>query len=136
MDPIPPNTAATKALIPGMEPVYGVREGYAEHNRTPATAASPDPMAKVSAMVPSTLIPISCAAPLSSDTANIACPALVLLIKSIRPAIMIRQVTIVTMVSPVILICPSASFTAGTDTTEVNALAFAPKIKRATFCSR
>jgi len=32
-----------------MEPVYGVREGYAEHNRTPATAASPDPMAKVSA---------------------------------------------------------------------------------------
>ena len=27
MDPIPPNTAATNALIPGMEPVYGVKDG-------------------------------------------------------------------------------------------------------------
>ena len=34
-----------------MEPVYGVREGYAEHNRTPATAASPDPMAKVLSLI-------------------------------------------------------------------------------------
>ena len=27
MEPIPPNTAATKALMPGIEPVYGVKDG-------------------------------------------------------------------------------------------------------------
>ncbi len=27
IDPIPPKTAAVNALIPGMEPVYGVRDG-------------------------------------------------------------------------------------------------------------
>ena len=27
IDPIPPNTAATNALMPGMEPVYGVKDG-------------------------------------------------------------------------------------------------------------
>ena len=29
------------ALIPGIDPVYGVSVGYAEHNNTPAIAASP-----------------------------------------------------------------------------------------------
>ena len=46
IDPIPPNTAATNALIPGMAPVYGVRVGYAEQSRRPAIAASPEPIAK------------------------------------------------------------------------------------------
>ena len=72
IEPIPPNTAATNALIPGIAPVYGVRLGYAEQRRTPAIAASPEPIAKVSAIVPLTLIPIKSAAPRSSDTARIA----------------------------------------------------------------
>ena len=68
---------SSKALIPGMEPVYGVSVGYAEQNSTPAIAASPEPMAKVREIVALTLTPMSCAASLSSDTASIACPAFV-----------------------------------------------------------
>ena len=77
MEPIPPNTAATNALIPGIEPVYGFYDGYAEQSNAAATAARAEPIAKVSAIVPFTSIPMSCAAPLSSDTARIACPAFV-----------------------------------------------------------
>ena len=66
---MPPNTAAVNALMPGMEPVVGTRVGYAEHSSTPAMAASAEPMAKVSEMVVFTLMPISCAAPLSSEQA-------------------------------------------------------------------
>ena len=72
IEPIPPNTAAVNALIPGIAPVYGVKVGYAEHSNTPAIAASPEPIANVSEMVPLTLTPINCAASLSSDTASIA----------------------------------------------------------------
>ena len=50
IDPIPPNTAAVKALMPGMAPVVGISTGYAEHISTPATAARPEPIANVSDM--------------------------------------------------------------------------------------
>ena len=54
MEPIPPNTAATKALIPGAWNRYKVSgKDMPGYNSTPATAARPDPIAKVSAMVPS-----------------------------------------------------------------------------------
>ena len=82
IDPIPPNTAATNALIPGMAPVYGVRVGYAEQSRRPAIAASPEPIAKVREMVAFTLTPISCAASRSSETACMARPGLVFFTKS------------------------------------------------------
>ena len=59
IEPIPPNTAATKALIPGMAPVYGVRVGYTEQSRRPAMAASPEPIANVREIVPFTFTPIS-----------------------------------------------------------------------------
>ena len=72
IEPIPPNTAATNALIPGMEPVYGDRDGYAEQSSTPATAARAEPIAKVTEIVRFTLIPIKVAAPRSSETASIA----------------------------------------------------------------
>lgn len=49
------------------------RRIYAERS-TPAIAASPEPIAKVMEIVLFTLIPINWAAPLSSDTASIACP--------------------------------------------------------------
>ncbi len=52
-------TAATKALIPGMAPVVEVRLEYVEQSRTPAIAARPEPIAKVRAMVPLTLTPMS-----------------------------------------------------------------------------
>ena len=72
IEPIPPNTAAVNALIPGIAPVYGVSVGYAEQSSTPAMAAKPEPIANVKEIVPLTFTHINCAASLSSDTANIA----------------------------------------------------------------
>ena len=45
-------------------------------------------MAKVMEMVALTLMPMSWAAPLSSDTARMALPILVLLVNSVRPTMM------------------------------------------------
>ena len=59
MDPMPPNTAAVNALIPGMAPVVGMRAGYEEQSKTPAMAARAEPIAKVIDIVEFTLIPIS-----------------------------------------------------------------------------
>ena len=78
MEPMPPNTAAVKALMPGMEPVVGISEVEKEQYITPATAASAEPMAKVREMVWLTLMPISWAAPLSSEHALMALPILLL----------------------------------------------------------
>ena len=99
-------------------------------------AASAEPMANVRAMVPFTLIPIRVAAPLSSETASMACPALDLLMKAVSPIMITIQERMVTMVSPVMVISPPASLMAGRVTTEVKDLVSAPKIRRATFCSR
>ena len=51
IDPIPPRTAATNAFIPGIAPVYGERDGYAEQRSAPAIAAKAEPIAKVSIIV-------------------------------------------------------------------------------------
>ena len=133
MEPIPPNTAATNALIPGMAPVYGVRLGYAEQSSTPAIAASAEPMAKVRAIVPFTLIPISCAAPLSSDTARIACPGFVFCTKVTRAIMITIHTAMVTIVTPEILSSPSARVIPFHVITELNVCGFAPKIKSARF---
>ena len=45
--PIPPKTAATKALIPGRAPRVGSKVSYWAMKRTPATAARAEPTAKV-----------------------------------------------------------------------------------------
>ena len=76
---MPPNTAAVKAFMPGMEPVVGMSEVLNEHSSTPAMAARAEPMAKVREMVRFTLMPMSWAAPLSSEQARMALPILVLL---------------------------------------------------------
>ena len=99
MEPIPPNTAAVNALIPGIAPVVGTRVGYAEHRSTPAMAARPEPMAKVREMVPLTLMPISCAAPLSSEQARMALPILVLPVNQTKAIIMTTQARMVTSVT-------------------------------------
>ena len=54
--------------------MVGYIEGYVEHKRTAAMAAKAEPMAKVTDMVVFTFIPISCAAPLSSEQARMARP--------------------------------------------------------------
>ena len=72
MEPIPPNTAAVNALIPGIAPVVEESDGYAEQRSIPATAASAEPMANVMAIVMLALMPMSVAAPLSCETASIA----------------------------------------------------------------
>ena len=93
-------------------------------------------MAKVTAIVPFTLMPIRVAAPLSSETASIAWPIFVLLINVVRASMIITQVIIVTIVTPEMDSLPPASLSAGRVTTEVNCLALEPNINRATFCSR
>ena len=95
MEPMPPNTAAVKALMPGMEPVVGMSEVLNEQSSTPATAASAEPMAKVSEMVRFTFMPISWAAPLSSEQARMALPVLLLLVNAVRAAMMIMHMAIV-----------------------------------------
>ena len=96
IEPIPPNTAAVNALMPGMEPVVGTSVGYAEQSSTPATAARPEPMANVMEIVASTLIPMSRAASLSSEQARIALPILVLPMKSESATMMTTHTAIVT----------------------------------------
>ena len=95
MEPMPPNTAAVKALMPGMEPVVGMREVLNEQSSTPAMAASAEPMANVAEMVALTLMPISCAAALSSEQARMALPILLLLTKSVSAIMMTTQAEIV-----------------------------------------
>ena len=56
-------------------------------------------MAKVMEIVASTLIPISCAAPLSSEQARMALPMRVLPVNQVRASMMTTQVTMVTMVT-------------------------------------
>ena len=50
-------------------------------------------MAKVVEMVALTLMPMSCAAPLSSEQARMALPILVLLVKKVRASMMTMQMT-------------------------------------------
>ena len=78
-------------MIPGIEPVVGERVGYDEQSRTPATAASAEPIAKVIEMVLLTLIPINCAAPLSSEQARIALPSLLFDVKRVSATMMTTQ---------------------------------------------
>lgn len=77
-------------------------------------------MAKVMEIVLFTLIPIRVAAPVSSDTANMAWPILVLLIKAVSPTMITIQVMIVTMVTAEMVSLPSASFKFGRLIIEVN----------------
>ncbi len=58
-------------------------------------AASPEPIAKVREMIWLTLIPISCAAPLSSEQARMALPVLVRLMNRVRQIMTTMQVAMV-----------------------------------------
>ena len=92
---MPPNTAAVNALMPGMEPVVGMSDVLNEQSSTPAMAASAEPMAKVAEMVALTLMPMSCAAALSSEQARMALPILLLLTKVVSASMMTIQTAMV-----------------------------------------
>ena len=133
---MPPNTAAVKARMPGMEPVVGCKVGTVEHSSTPATAASAEPMAKVVEMVWFTLMPMSCAASRSSDTARMALPVRVLLVNRVRPTMTRMETATVRSTSPVMTICPSNREMGFIVTTLVKFLGLLVQISWAAFCRK
>ena len=135
-EPMPPNTAATKALMPGMAPVVGCKMGYDEHSSAPATAARALPMAKVSEMVALTLMPISCAAPLSSETASIARPRRVRLMNSVSAAMITTETPMVTRASPVITSRPPANCSGSMLTIDEKDMGVEPQMSSAMFCKK
>ena len=87
-------------------------------------------------MVELTLIPMSCAAPLSSDTARMAVPVLVLVVNRVRAIMITIQANTVTMVTPEMVSSPSKSFRDQFPTTEEKVLGLDPHISRAAFCRK
>ena len=108
MEPMPPSTAATKAFRPSMAPIIGETCGYETQYISEATAARPEPMAKVRVMVEFTLMPIRIEASLSSETARMALPCLVYVTNSCSATMMTKPNSTVRMVAPSILSPPSA----------------------------
>ena len=90
-------------------------------------------MAKVTVMVRLTLMPMSSAAPLSSETTRMALPILVLPVKRVRAIMMTTQAAMVTMASPEMIICPPSRDSEPSPTTEGKLLGLAPQTSRATF---
>ena len=79
---------------------------------------------------------MSCAASLSSETASIALPLLVLLTNSESPTTISTDTTIAAVVSLFITTCPSNSVILGRLTTEVNVTGFSPNTNSAIFCKK
>ena len=93
-------------------------------------------MAKVREMVELTLTPMSCAAPLSSETACIAVPGFVNCINSVRPIMIITVTTIVMIVTPE-TVRPSVTCQSGMFLKMSGKFFDAePNTRRAIFCSR
>ena len=81
-------------------------------------------------------MPISSAAPLSSDTARIALPILVLPVKNVSASMITMFASTVTIASPVISRFPLNSDSLPIETTEVKFFGLAPQIRSAIFCKR
>ena len=97
-------------------------------------AARPEPMAKVMEMVLLTLMPMSWAAPLSSLTARMALPILVLLVNSVRPIIMTTQTT---MVSRAVLVMVAEPMVKDLEPSILGKLlGLEDQISRAAFCRK
>ena len=75
--PMPPTTAALKALIPGRKPVVWITLRNKIPHKMPANPAIAPPNANTFTMVRLTLMPISAAISASSATARMALPLLV-----------------------------------------------------------
>jgi hypothetical protein len=107
--------------------------GYAEQYSTPAMAASAAPMAKVMEMVRLMLMPMSWAAPRSSDTARMALPIFVLDVKIVSAVMMMTAAMMVTIASPVTVSRPAASWMGFSATTEVKLLGLDDQMSSAAF---
>jgi hypothetical protein len=94
--PMPPSTAAVNALMPGTKPMLYWTRPNTRANITPATPARIPPMAKVVTITRLTLMPIRLAISLSSATARMALPTLVLEMNWVRPTIITTAATKVT----------------------------------------
>ena len=81
-------------------------------------------------------MPISSAAPLSSDTARIALPTFVFPVNSVRPIMMTMFASTVKIVSLVMISVPPKSEIEPTLNTEVKFFGVDPQISSATFCKR
>ena len=90
-------------------------------------------MANTMEMVRSTLMPMSCAAPLSSEQARMALPILVREVNSVSATITSTAASTVTMVMELMMSWPSKSLTEGKLTAEGNALGSAPQMSSAEF---
>ena len=86
MFPMPPTTAAVKALIPGRNPVMWCTLRNSSPQRIPPIPAMVPPTAKVTTMIRFTLMPMRAAISLSSATARMARPVLVRSTRYQRPA--------------------------------------------------
>ena len=99
-------------------------------------AASAEPMAKVMEMVALTLMPISSAAPLSSDTARMALPILVLPVNSVSAIMMTMLARTVVNASLVMTSLPPNRRRLPKFTTEAKLLGLEPQISSAMFCRK
>ena len=107
-----------------------------EQSSTPATAASAEPIAKVTEMVRFTLMPISCAAPRSSETARMAFPIFVRLTNTVSRIMITTVSAMVTSVLPEITSSPPKRRRLKEGMMEEKMTGFAPQISRARFCRR
>ena len=96
-------------------------------------AASAEPIANVMEMVTLTLMPMSSAAPLSSETARMALPILVLPVNSVSATMMMMLAAMVTMVSPVTRSCPPKRDSVPMFTMLWKLFGFAPQMSSAVF---
>ena len=119
-----------------MEPVVGCSTGMEEHISTPATAARAEPMAKVMEMVLLTLMPMSCAASRSSETARMDLPMRVLPVNQVRPTMMTTETRTVTTTSPVMVREPNRWKGLMAETTLVKLLGLELQISWAAFCRK
>ena len=99
-------------------------------------AASAEPMANVRAIVWLTLMPISSAAPRSSDTARMALPIFVRPVNCVSATMMTILASTVTIVSPLMSSAPSNREMEPMLTTEAKLLGFGPQMSSARFCKR
>ena len=108
MLPNPPITAAMNALSTGVKPMYGLIWPAWTAYRSPATAASPAPMANAVATTRLILMPISCAALRSSAAARIESPSVVRVTNTVSrpsrtiPATKLTTLTLGTMIDPIV----------------------------------
>ena len=81
-------------------------------------------------------MPMSCAAPLSSEQARMALPILVFVVKRVRPTMTMMATTTVAIVTELMTSWPSKSTSEGRPTTDLKAFGSAPQMSSAAFCSR